>query len=90
MHPTPNNIAVSTVANDLAKDVFELAFADADARIVEWRRLTRAAFSKVFDNQRPLRLVMEACGSAHYWARRFERLGHAVELMPAHDVRPYV
>lgn len=33
MHATPNNVAISTVAIDLAKDVFELAFADADARI---------------------------------------------------------
>lgn len=90
MHATPKSASVTTVAVDLAKDVFELAFADADARILERRRLTRSAFSKAFDNQRPLRLVMEACGSAHYWARRFARLGHAVELLPAHDVRPYV
>lgn len=90
MHATPKSASVSTVAVDLAKDVFELAFADADARILERRRLTRTAFSKAFDNHRPLRLVMEACGSAHYWARRFARLGHAVELLPAHDVRPYV
>jgi transposase len=90
MHATPKSTAVSTVAIDLAKDVFELAFADADARILERRRLTRAAFAKAFDNRSSLRLVMEACGSAHYWARRFTRLGHAVELLPAHDVRPYV
>ena len=90
MHATPNNVAISTVAIDLAKDVFELAFADADARIVERRRLNRTAFARVLDNRPPLRVVMEACGSAHYWARRFARLGHAVELLPAHDVRPYV
>ena len=90
MHATPNNVAISTVAIDLAQDVFELAFADAGARIVERRRLNRTAFARVLDNRPPLRVVMEACGSAHYWARRFARLGHAVELLPAHDVRPYV
>ena len=90
MHATPNNAAVSTVAVDLAKDVFELAFADAQARIVERCRLNRSAFARVLDNRSPLRVVMEACSSAHYWARCFARAGHRVELLPAHDVRPYV
>src|SRR5690606_12155413 len=89
-HATPKSAAASTVAIDLAKDVFELAFADADARILERLRLKRESFAHVLDNRAPLRVLMEACGSAHYWARRFARLGHAVELLPAHDVRPYV
>ncbi len=90
MHATPKSAAATTAAVDLAKDVFELAFADADRRVVERRRLTRTAFARAFDNRVPMRIVMEACGSAHYWARRFARLGHTVELLPAHDVRPYV
>jgi hypothetical protein len=73
MHATPDNGAIATVAIDLAKDVFELAFVDADARIVERRRLNRTEFARVLDNRPPLRVVMEACGSAHYWARRFAR-----------------
>ena len=90
MHATPNMAAVSTGAIDLAKDVFELAFADAGACIVERRRLSRNAFARALDNRAPLRVVMEACGSAHYWARCFARAGHRVDLLPAHDVRPYV
>ena len=90
MHATPKSAAASTVAIDLAKDVFELAFADVDARIVERRRLSRTAFAGTLDNRAALRVIMEACGSAHYWARRFRRSGHRVELLPAHDVRPYV
>jgi transposase len=90
MHATPKSVAASTVAIDLAKDVFELAFADADARILERLRLKRESFAHMLDNRAPLRVLMEACGSAHYWARRFGRLGHHVELLPAHDVRPYV
>ena len=90
MHATPDAVRIATVAIDLAKDVFELAFADAQGQLVERRRLSRNAFAKTFDNAPPLRLVMEACGTAHYWARRFQRRGHAVTLLPAHAVRPYV
>lgn len=80
----------TTVAIDLAKDVFELAFADAQHRIVERRRLSRRAFAQALDNRVPLRVVMEACSGAHYWARRFVAQGHTVRLLPARDVRPYV
>jgi len=80
----------TTVAIDLAKDVFELAYADDDHRIVARKRLSRRAFARALDNQGPLRVVMEACGSAHYWARRFVSQGHTLRLLPARDVRPYV
>src|SRR5438445_12215293 len=80
----------TTVAIDLAKEVFELAYADAQHRIVQRTRLSRRAFAHALDNRGPLRVVMEACGSAHYWARRFGAQGQAVRLLPARDVRPYV
>lgn len=80
----------TTVAIDLAKDVFELAFADPAGRILERKRLTRRAFSRVMENRPPLTVVMEACGSAHYWGRRFQAQGHTVKLLPPRDVRPYV
>ena len=48
---------------------------------------SRRAFARALDNQGPLRLVMEACGSAHYWARRFVSQGHTLRLLPARDVR---
>jgi transposase len=83
-------MTVTTVAIDLAKDVFELAFADAQGRIVERKRLSRSAFSRCLINRPPLRVVMEACGSAHHWARAFQAQGHQVRLLPARDVRPYV
>lgn len=82
--------SATTLAIDLAKDVFELAFADAGGRIVERKRLGRTAFQRCLVNRPPLRIVMEACGSAHHWARRFVAHGHAVILLPAHQVRPYV
>jgi transposase len=80
----------TTVAVDLAKEVFELAFADADHQIVQRQRLSRRAFGRGLENHAPVRVVMEACGSAHFWARRFVRLGHTVRLLPPRDVRPYV
>lgn len=80
----------TTVAIDLAKDVFELAFADSQGRIIERKRLSRTAFFRCLTNQLPLRVVMEACGNAHYWARVFQSQGHRVRLLPARDVRPYV
>src|SRR6516225_4744413 len=73
----------TTVAIDLAKEVFELAFADAQARVVERRRLSRRVFAHALDNRAPLHVIMEACSSAHYWARRFVRGGHRVDLLPA-------
>lgn len=80
----------TTVAIDLAKDVFQLTFADAEHRILARKRLTRLAFARALDNVPPLRVVMEACGSAHYWARRLAQRGHDVVLLPAHQVKPYV
>jgi transposase len=80
----------TTVLIDLAKDVFELAFADAEHRVIERKRLKRAAFARALENREPLHVVMEACGSAHYWARHQQRQGHRVELLPPHQVKPYV
>jgi transposase len=80
----------TTVAIDLAKDVFELGFADAGNRMLDRKRLARKAFAHCMENRPPLRVIMEACGSAHYWGRRFEALGHQVVLYPPRDVRPYV
>ena len=60
----------TTVAVDLAKNVFELAVADSEGKIGERLRLNRARFSSFFVHRAPCRVLMEACGSAHYWARR--------------------
>lgn len=80
----------TTVAVDLAKNVFELAVADAEWRIVERHRLNRARFARFFVHRPPCQVVMEACGSAHHWARRLVAEGHTVRLLPAHYVKPYV
>src|SRR5690348_11891751 len=80
----------TTVAVDLAKNVFELAVADSEGKIGERARLNRARFSSFFVQRAPCRVLMEACGSSHYWARRIAEYGHEVRLLPAQYVRQYV
>jgi transposase len=80
----------TTAAIDLAKNVFQVALADANARVLEQHRLTRAQFERFFDNRNVARVVMEACGSAHHWARVFTARGIEVMLLPAHYVSAYV
>ena len=71
-----------TIAVDLAKDVFEIAVADAKWRVVERQRLTRAQLSRYFQNHEPVDVVMESCGTAHYWVRTLKAMGHTVRLLP--------
>lgn len=90
MNATPDQAGLATVGVDLAKDAFQLSFADADWRIVQRKRLSRPRFAAELHNRPPLHVVMEACGSAHYWGRQFAGQGHRVTLLPAHQVKPYV
>jgi transposase len=78
-----------TIAVDLAKDVFEIAVAKPSGRILERKRLTRPQFERFWQTREPCAVVMEACGSAHHWARTLVGLGFDVRLLPAHYVKPY-
>jgi transposase len=89
-HQKESDMDATIVAVDLAKNIFELAIADADWRIAQRQRLTRVKFFGFFVQLAPCQVVMEACGSAHYWARRISTLGHTVRLLPAHYVKAYV
>lgn len=80
----------TTVAIDLAKSVFQLAVADSSWRVIEQHRLSRTQFERWFDNRHVTLIVMEACGSAHHWARRFNAMGIEVKLLPAVYIRAYV
>jgi hypothetical protein len=71
-----SDMNATIVAVDLAKNIFELAVADADWHIAQRQRLTRAKFLGFFVQLAPCQVVMEACGSAHYWARRERQRGH--------------
>ena len=80
----------TTVAVDLAKNIFELAVADEHWRVVERHRLSRHQFEHWFANRAVGRVVMEACGSAHHWARWLTSRNIKVQLLPPRYVRPYV
>lgn len=79
----------TTIAIDLAKDVFEVALADSQHRITQRMRLNRDDFALLPQSLAPATVVMEACATSHYWARVFQNAGHTVRLLPAHYVRPY-
>ena len=80
----------TTVAVDLAKSVFQLAVADVHWKVIETHRLTRSQFERWFQNRAVSLVIMEACGSAHHWARWLGGLGIEVKLLPAKYVRAYV
>jgi transposase len=80
----------TTIAVDLAKNVFELAVSDRPGRVRERHRLPRAQFLRFFAQRDAATVLLEACGSAHYWGRELQGMGHQVVLLPPHAVRPYV
>jgi transposase len=80
----------TTVAVDLAKSVFQVAEADDQWQIFRTHRLTRRQFERFFVNRQVKLVIMEACGSAHHWARWLADLGIAVRLLPPRHVRRYV
>lgn len=78
----------TTIAVDLAKNVFEIAVR-RDGRIVQRKRLNRKQMVAFFTQTPPTLVLMEACGTAHYWGRVLQGLGHEVRLLPAHRVKPF-
>lgn len=81
---------ITTLGIDLAKDVFQLHGVDGHGRVVLKRQLKRKEMIGFFTKIEPCLVGMEACGSAHYWARRLTELGHTVKLMAPQFVKPYV
>ena len=79
-----------TIAVDLAKNVFEIGMSGRPGHVEKRYRLSRSKLLKCFVDQPPSRVVMEACGSSHYWAREIGKLGHEVILISPQYVRPYV
>jgi transposase len=81
---------ITTFGIDLAKGVFQVHGVDADGRVVVQRALKRSQVLAFFARHPAALIGMEACGSAHYWARELIKLGHTVKLMPPAYVKPYV
>jgi transposase len=84
------NQELSTVAINLAKNVFHLVGANATGAILWRKRLSRNALMPFIAQLPPVRIGIEACGGAHYWARRFREHGHDVKLIAPQFVKPFV
>ncbi len=81
---------ISTIGLDLAKHVFQVHGADDQGGVVLRKQLRRGAVVEFFARLAPCTVGLEACGSAHYWAREIAALGHRVKLMPPAYVKAYV
>jgi transposase len=81
---------ITTVGIDLAKNVFQVHGIDEGGKAVLRKQLRRAQVAVFFANMPPCVIGMEACASAHHWARTLQGLGHTVRLIAAQFVKPYV
>jgi transposase len=83
---------ISRVGVDLAKSVFQLHGSDAHGKAVWKRKLSRRKWVESLCNTAPVgcEVGMEACASAHHWARLLTQHGYQVKLIPPQFVTPYV
>lgn len=81
---------VTTVGIDLAKNVFQVHGVDERGHALLRKQLKRKDVLTFFARLEPCLIGMEACGGAHYWARKLAELGHTARLMAPQFVKPYV
>ena len=81
---------ITTIGLDLAKSVFQLHAVDANGAFVWRKKLRRSALLDTLAKISPCLVGMEACATAHYWARSISALGHEVRLMPPAYVKAYL
>jgi transposase len=78
----------TTIAVGVAKTVCEVAVSEHPGQVRERQRFSRDRFHRYLGEQPPAAILMEACGSAHYWGRQAQTHGPRVVLLPPHVVRP--
>lgn len=81
---------IPTVGIDLPKNVFQIQSVNKHGKVMLRKRLKRQQLSEFLAILPPCLIGMEACGSAHHWARKLQALGHTVKLMAPQFVKPYV
>ena len=81
---------ITSIGIDLAKNSFQVHGADERGKPLLRKQLKRAQVLPFFANLIPCKIGMEACGSAHYWARKLQALGHTVQLVAPQYVKPFV
>jgi transposase len=81
---------ITTIGLDLAKNVFQVHGVNEHGKTVLRKQLRRDQVAPFFANLPACLVGIEACGSAHHWARKLQALGHTVRLMAPQFVKPYV
>ena len=81
---------VSAIGVDIAKSVFQIHDVDADGTVVICRRVSRGKVLEFFTNLSPCPVSMEACATAHRWARELKKLGRDTRLIPRSWRRPHM
>ena len=81
---------ITTIGIDVAKDVLQIHGVNQHGKAVVRKQLKRAQVTLYFASLPACLIGMEACGSAHFWARKLTALGHTVKLMAPQFVKPYV
>lgn len=84
------HMSIVTVGLDLAKQVFQVHGVDENGRVIVRRQLRRDPVESFFRDLSPCLVGMEACATAHHWARRILAFGHRVRLIPPTRVKDYV
>ena len=81
---------ITTFGLDLAKHVFHVHGAGTQGEVLLRKKLRRGQVLDCFSKHSPCVVAMEACSSAHFWAREIGKLGHKVRLIPPAYVKPFV
>lgn len=81
---------ITTIGLDIAKNVFQIHGVDGEGRVVLRRKVKRDQLLALFGGLKPCLIGIEACATAHHWARQLQALGHEVRLMPPAYVKAYV
>ena len=81
---------IKTLGIDLAKNIFQLHGVNAAGRLELKKTIKRPQLLEFIANLPTCEIVMEACGGANYWARKFKEYGHVVKLISPQFVKPFV
>ena len=84
------NITIATIGLDIAKNSFSVHGFDAGGNTALIKDLKRGQVMAFFSKLAPCRVGLEACASAHYWAREIAGIGHDVRLIPAQRVKAFL
>src|SRR3974390_1498708 len=80
---------ITTIGLDIAKNVFQVHGIDAHEKVVVRKQLRRSQVMAFFQALSPCLIGLEACATAHYWARELMKVGHKVRRMPGKEERAY-